>query len=106
MNICLLVIFFTCIACSAASRAQPVADRQCYSMVDTREKIVSGGLLEPFHAMRKAATRAQGEAIAAKLCRWSDDLVYEISLLRHDGRVIRTFVNAKTGQVISSKNED
>jgi uncharacterized membrane protein YkoI len=28
-----------------------------------------------------------------------------MSLLRRDGRVIRVFVDAKTGQVIGSKNE-
>jgi uncharacterized membrane protein YkoI len=106
MNICLLVLFMGCITLCAVAKAQPMQDRQCYSMVDTREQIVSNGLSEPFHAMRKTAIRAQAEALAAKLCRWNDDFVYEISLLRRDGRLIRAFVNAKTGQLISSKNED
>lgn len=56
--------------------------------------------------MRRAAARTHAEAIGAKLCRWSEDLVYEISLLRRDGRVIRIFVDAKTGQVVGSANED
>jgi uncharacterized membrane protein YkoI len=55
--------------------------------------------------MRNVASRSQAEAIGVKLCRWSEDLVYEISLLRRDGRVIHVFVNGKTGQVIGSKNE-
>ena len=56
--------------------------------------------------MRKAAARAQAEAIGAKLCRRSADLVYEINLLRRDGRVIRIFIDAKTGQTIGPKSED
>ncbi len=55
--------------------------------------------------MQNAAGRLQAEALGVKLCRRSDELVYELSLLRHDGRVIRVFIDAKTGQAIDSKNE-
>jgi uncharacterized membrane protein YkoI len=55
--------------------------------------------------MRSAASRSQAEAIGVKLCRWSEELVYEMSLLRRDGRVIHVFVNAKTGLAIGSNNE-
>jgi len=104
MNIGLLALIATFICFYA--RAEPARERQCYSTAETRDKIVSLGLSEPFHLMRKAAARAQGEAIQAKLCSWSEDLVYEISLLRRDGRVIRVFFDAKTGQVVVSKSED
>jgi hypothetical protein len=38
--------------------------------------------------MRSAASRSEAEAIGVKLCPWSEELVYELSLLRRDGRVI------------------
>jgi uncharacterized membrane protein YkoI len=43
--------------------------------------------------------------IGIKLCRWNEELVYELSLLGHDGHVIHVFIDAKTGQAIGSKNE-
>lgn len=56
--------------------------------------------------MRNAAGRLQAEALGVKLCSRRDELVYELSLLRHDGRIIRVFIDAKTGQAIGSKDED
>ena len=47
--------------------------------------------------MRSTAGRLQAEALGVKLCRWSEELVYELSLLRHDGRVIHVFIDAKNG---------
>ncbi|MGH6822724.1 MAG: PepSY domain-containing protein [Methylocella sp.] len=90
---------------SAAARTEPEPAHICFSTAETREKILAHGLFEPFRAMRNAASRSQAEAIGVKLCRWSEELVYEMSLLRHDGRVIHVFVNAKTGQVIGPRNE-
>ena len=89
----------------AVARTEPEPDRVCFSTAETREKILAHGLFEPFRVMRNAASRSQAEAIGVKLCRWSEELVYEMSLLRRDGRVIHVFVNAKTGVVIGSNNE-
>ncbi|MGH6846980.1 MAG: PepSY domain-containing protein [Methylocella sp.] len=101
-----IAVFVTAyLGSSAAARTEPEADRVCFSTAETREKILAHGLFEPFRVMRSAANRSQAEAIGVKLCRWSEEFVYEMSLLRHDGRVIHVFVNAKTGRVIGSKNE-
>jgi uncharacterized membrane protein YkoI len=89
---------------SVATGAEPEQERVCFSTAETRDKILAHGLFEPFRAMRSAAGRMQAEAIGVKLCRWSEDLVYELSLLRHDGRLIHVFIDAKTGQPIGSKN--
>ena len=99
------VIAAAYVGSSAAARTEPEPDRVCFSTAETREKILAHGLFEPFRAMRSAASRSQAEPIGVKLCRWSEELVYEMSLLRHDGRVIHVFVNAKTGLVIGSNNE-
>jgi uncharacterized membrane protein YkoI len=99
------VIVAAYLGSSAAARAEPEPDRVCFSTAETREKILAHGLFEPFRVMRSAANRSQAEAIGVKLCRWSEELVYEMSLLRRDGRVIHVFIDAKTGQAIGSKNE-
>jgi uncharacterized membrane protein YkoI len=99
------VIVAAYLGSSTAARTEPEPDRVCFSMAETREKILAHGVFEPFRVMRDVASRSQAEAIGVKLCHWSEDLVYEMSLLRRDGRVIQVFVNAKTGQVIGSKNE-
>jgi hypothetical protein len=90
---------------SVAVRTEPDEERVCFSTAQTREKILTHGLFEPFHVMRSAAGRWQAEALGVKLCRRSEEFVYELSLLRHDGRVIHVFINAKTGQPMGSKNE-
>lgn len=106
MNLFALVLIAACLGFGFACRADPARPRLCYSTAETRDKIAAHDLSEPFRVMRSEASRLHAEAIGAKLCRWSEDLVYEISLLRRDGRIIRIFVDAKTAQVVGSKNED
>ncbi|WP_036255348.1 PepSY domain-containing protein [Methylocapsa acidiphila] len=104
MNI--LILLLVAAGAGFASGAEPAQPRLCYSTAETRDKIVALGLSEPFHLMRSVAAKMQAEAIGAKLCRWSEDFVYEISLLRHDGRVLHISIDAKTGKVVGSKSED
>jgi uncharacterized protein YpmB len=105
------MIFFVVVAAAiylaigGTGRTEPEQTRVCFSTSETREKILNHGLSEPFDVMRSTAGRLKADAIGVKLCRRSENLVYEISLLRHDGRVVQTFVDAKTGEVIDSKNE-
>jgi hypothetical protein len=108
MNFCVLVLIAAtfCGGIGAGCRADAARPRLCYSTAETRDKIASHGLFEPFHMMLAEASKLQAEAIGARLCRWSDELVYEISLLRRDGHVIHIFIDAKDGRVVGSKNQD
>jgi uncharacterized membrane protein YkoI len=90
---------------SVGAWTEPDDEHVCFSTAEARDKIVTHRLFEPFHVMRSAAGRFQAEALGVKLCRRSEEFVYELSLLRHDGRVIRVFINAKTGQPIGAKDE-
>jgi uncharacterized membrane protein YkoI len=92
------------LAASVPAAAEPVPERECYSAAQTRERIAAHKLAEPFRLMASSANRFQAEAIGAKLCRWKEELVYEITLLRRDGRVIHVFMNAASGQLIGTKN--
>src|SRR5271166_427705 len=87
-----------------AAKAQPAQQNECYSTAETRDKIAAQGLSEPFRSMQKAAARFEAQALAAKLCRRDDNFVYEISLLRRDGRIVRSQFDAKTGKIIESKS--
>lgn len=99
-----LVFALMCGACGVTSAAEPAREHACFSTAQTREKIGLHKLAEPFRVMKNAATHFQAEAIGVKLCRWGEELIYEISLLRRDGHVIHAFVNASSGQVVATKN--
>ena len=76
----------------------------CLPPSETREEIKTHRLLEPFAALKSAAAQFKAEALSAKLCRNGDELVYEIALLHHDGRLVHVVTNAATGKVIAVRN--
>jgi hypothetical protein len=78
---------------------------QCFSTAQTREQIVLHKLAEPFASMQTAARNVQGEPIGARLCRVDENFVYEVSLLRRDGHLIKIFIDAATGKP-HAKGED
>jgi uncharacterized membrane protein YkoI len=71
---------------------------QCYPTAETRHLIADRRLIDPFASMQAASSVAQAEPIAARLCRDHEGLVYEISMLRRDGRVLRIYLDATNGQ--------
>ena len=86
---------------SPVQAAQP-AKRLCLSPAETLEAVGAGSLVEPRRTLREAAENARAEALGARLCRWDDDLVYEITLLRQDGRVLFVYVDASSGKAVGS----
>jgi uncharacterized membrane protein YkoI len=98
-----LIIFLSMLALGSTARGEET--RTCYSAAETREKIASHELAEPFRVMKSAARKLQAEPIGARLCRRQDALVYDISLLRHDGHVIHLFLNATDGKAFGHANE-
>ena len=80
-------------------RFEPPRGRVCFNPADTRDKIATLRLTEPFRALRMG--RLQGDALRAKLCRWKpDEFVYEVAVLRRDGRVVHLYMNALNGQAV------
>ncbi len=78
--------------------------KKCFNAAETRERVGAQGLLAPFQAMRRAALIGNGEVLAGKLCRWENSDIYDISLLRPNGRVVHLFMDAVTGRVVGSLN--
>jgi hypothetical protein len=85
-------------AALGCARAEEAADhaaekmaprRQCFSTEQTREKIETHKLTDPFVSMRAAARQLGGEALGGRLCRLEEALIYEISVFRPDGRIVK-----------------
>jgi uncharacterized membrane protein YkoI len=84
---------------------QTAPKRVCLSSAETREIVLSRKLSPPFNALRTAATHAHGETIGVHLCRFGEDLVYEVTVLRRDGRVVKVLVDAVTGKITHLPSE-
>jgi hypothetical protein len=82
----------------------PPGPSKCYSAAETRERVASQKLRPAFEMMLKASSLTGAEVMAGKLCRWGNDDIYVISLLRHDGALVRVFMNAVTGRVVGARN--
>jgi hypothetical protein len=76
----------------------------CLTAAQAREIVTARRLAEPFRVMQTTARHFQAEALRAKLCRRKDELVYEITLLRRDGRVIHVSLNAVSGKIVRTVN--
>ena len=77
--------------------ARPV----CLSAAETREMVKSHRLIEPFAALKYAASQRKAEALSARLCRFGEDFVYVITLLHRDGRLVHVEIEAATGKIVS-----
>jgi uncharacterized membrane protein YkoI len=53
--------------------------------------------------MRRAAGDLHAEAVDGRLCRWNNELIYEISLLRRDGHIVRVRFNAANGKAVERR---
>ena len=84
--------------CAAGARGAEAPATECYTIAQTREKIAQHGLADPVPLLRKAGAENQGEALAAQLCRSGEVFIYDITVMRRDGRIERVPVNAADGK--------
>lgn len=90
--------------CAAAGGAvaqqadAPAPERVCFSTTETRDNILTHKLADPFALLRAQAAEHRADAISVKLCQVGPTFIYEIDLLRRDGRLIHTRVDARSGQ--------
>ncbi|MBM3562094.1 MAG: hypothetical protein FJX16_10715 [Alphaproteobacteria bacterium] len=85
-------------ACAARAEELVPPHMQCFTMAQARAKIEAHKLADPFRSMREAALRLQGEPLGARLCQLGEGLIYEISLLRRDGHIVKIHVDAFNGR--------
>lgn len=98
---------------TATAYAPLVADAQqrpglaCLSQSEARAAISKNKLANPLPALRAIAQRSRAEPLRSRLCRMDDRFVYEMSMLRRDGKVVRVFVDAHDGRtpVVASSRQ-
>lgn len=75
-------------------------DRSCLSYGDTAEIVASRRVIAPGAAVVAARHAVpDGDILRASLCGKSDALVYRLTAIRTDGRVVRVTVDAPSGKV-------
>jgi hypothetical protein len=72
----------------------------CLSASEARTLIARHRLANPMSALRAMARRSKAEPLRSRLCRWDDRFVYEMALLRRDGKVVRVHVDARDGRTV------
>ena len=74
--------------------AAPVAQGQCLSRQEQRQAVRSGRVVRPGRLGR----RLGGKVLRVTLCRGGGDLVWLITVLRNDGRVLDYVIDARSGR--------
>lgn len=67
----------------------------CLAQAEARVAMTRNKLANPLPALRAMARRTQSEPLRSRLCRLDERFVYEMALLRRDGKVVRVFVDAQ-----------
>ena len=80
------------------ARADGERVRGCMTTTQARDILIDQKLIAPFRALGEGARSAQGDAVGLQLCRLTDQFVYDVTVLRRDGRVVHALVDARTGQ--------
>jgi len=83
----------------AVAQARPAEAPACLREAEIREEVAAKRVVRQVVALRAAAAAIGGEAVRARLCRQESGLVYVITVLRRDGKVVRVSVDAASGKV-------
>src|SRR5919197_5258323 len=74
-------------------------DTRCLNKEQQRAAIASGKAVRLGVALR--AVKRRGEVVRARLCEGGKGLVYMLTVLARDGKVMRVTVDATSGSVLS-----
>lgn len=77
--------------------AHPDTEHVCLNQKERRAATETGELIRLSAAMHTAERRLPGTVVRARLCRGKDGLVYVLTVLAHDGKVVRVVVDATKG---------
>jgi uncharacterized membrane protein YkoI len=73
----------------------------CLTEAEIREEVAAKRVVPQVTALRAARSSAGGDAVRARLCRGDAGLVYTITALKRDGKVVRVLVDAASGRVVA-----
>ena len=88
--------------CSASQAADPHEEPACLPPADTLEVVRTHQVVSPSEALVHVRHAVPGaDVLRAALCHGPDALVYRVTLLTHEGRVVRAVVDAHSGKLRS-----
>ena len=70
----------------------------CFSAREMSDRVARLRLANPLMTMRTNARRLRADPLRTRLCRTGNTLIYELSLIRRDGKVTQVYVNAQSGR--------
>ena len=101
---CLLPACAALLACGPALGVEAAKPSPlCLNPADTREALSNNKFTDPAAALRSAAAVAHAEPLRSRLCRWYEGYIYEITLLRRDGKIMRVFIRAEDGSLVNAR---
>ena len=74
----------------------------CFSAREMSDRVARLRLVNPLITMQANARRLRADPLRTRLCRSGTRLIYELSLIRRDGKVAKVYVNAQNGRVMAS----
>jgi hypothetical protein len=77
--------------------------RDCLNTPETAEMITRERLSSPALALRTASAHQRAEPLRLVLCQLEGEYVYQITLLRRDGKVLRSRVRARDGVLLNAE---
>lgn len=70
----------------------------CFSAREMSDRVARLRLANPLMTMQANARRLRADPLRTRLCRTGNRLIYELSLIRRDGKVTQVYVNAQNGR--------
>jgi uncharacterized membrane protein YkoI len=67
-----------------------------------RDVLIAQKFIAPFRAVGEAARAIGGETVGLQLCLSGDVFVYDVTVLKRDGRVSHVLVDAHTGALLGA----
>jgi len=74
-----------------------LAQRACLNQKERRALVENGTVVRLAAAMHAVRSHVPGTLVRARLCRRPEGLVYVLTVLAHDGKVVRVVVDAAKG---------
>jgi len=79
------------------------AETSCFSAEETRDHVQKLGLVALHDVVRSARGAGHADLISARLCETDGNMVYMITMLGREGKVMRLTVDARTGNLINNR---
>ena len=99
-----LVFLFSGVFGAGTALAADHAEHGCLDKAEQRVAVATHKAVPLAQIVKtRRAQGHHGELVRARLCRHEDKLAYLLTLLGRSGRVVRTTVDAETGEVINGR---